>query len=114
MGCAGPVLPLGSGHAASGYDHRLPVRPPRRPRETGGSDGAHRFHHKNLGLDKADRDRIGRELEGSKTAAGVLAPVSESKIVASKLATLGGTTETHEVSDEALEEAHTAAMTQEP
>jgi len=41
MGCAGPVLPLGSGHAASGYDHRLPVRPPRRPRETGGSDGAH-------------------------------------------------------------------------
>jgi hypothetical protein len=33
----------------------------------------------------------------------VLTPVSEAKIVASKLATLGETTETHEVSDEALE-----------
>jgi len=67
------------------------------------------LHHKNLGLSEADRDRIGRELEGGKAAVGVLAPVSEASVVASKLTELGGTTEAHEVSDEALEEAHTAA-----
>ena len=70
----------------------------------GGLLGA--LHHKNLGLEKADRDRIGRELEGGKAAAGVLAPVSEASVVAGKLTSLGGTTETHDVSDEALGEAH--------
>ena len=51
------------------------------------------LHHKNLGLGEADRDRIGRELEGGKAAVGVLAPVPEASIVASKLTDLGGTTE---------------------
>lgn len=69
------------------------------------------LHHKNLGLGEADRDRIGRELEGGKAAVGVLAPVPEASIVASKLTDLGGTTEAHEVSDEALKEARTAAAT---
>ena len=73
----------------------------------GGLLGA--LHHKNLGLGEADRDRIGRELEGGKAAVGVLAPVSETSVVASKLTDLGGMTEAHEVSDEVLEEAHTAA-----
>src|SRR5580704_6114035 len=73
----------------------------------GGLLGA--LHHKNLGLGEADRDRIGRELEGGKAAVGVLAPVSETSVVASKLTDLGGTTEAHEVPDEALDEAHTAA-----
>ena len=72
----------------------------------GGLLGA--LHHKNLGLDEADRDRIGRELEGGKAAVGVLTPVSETSVVASKLTDLGGTTEAHEVSEEVLEEAHTA------
>ena len=67
------------------------------------------LHHKNLGLDEADRDRIGRELEGGKAAVGVLAPVSEVSFVAGKLTELGGSAETHPVSDEALEEAQTAA-----
>ena len=71
------------------------------------------LHHKNLGLGEADRDRIGRDLEGGKAAVAVLAPVSEASVVASKLTDLGGTTEAHEVSDEALEEAHTAATTDE-
>jgi hypothetical protein len=75
----------------------------------GGLLGA--LHHKNLGLGEADRDRIGRELEGGKAAVGVLAPVSETSVVASKLTDLGGMTEAHEVSDEVLEEAHTAATT---
>jgi hypothetical protein len=35
------------------------------------------LHHKNLGLDEADRERIGRELAGGKAAVGVLAPVAE-------------------------------------
>jgi hypothetical protein len=77
----------------------------------GGLLGA--LHHKNLGLDEADRDRIGSELQGGKAAVGVLAPVSEATIVAGKLTDLGGTAETHSVSDEAVEEAQTAATTDE-
>ena len=46
----------------------------------GGLLGA--LHHKNLGLDEADRERIGSELEGGKAAVGVLAPVSEATSVA--------------------------------
>jgi len=73
----------------------------------GGLLGA--LHHKNLGLDEAGRDRIGSELQGGKAAVGVLAPVSEADFVAGKLAELGGAPETHPVSDEAAEEAQTAA-----
>ncbi|MGH3180405.1 MAG: hypothetical protein ACRDOE_00620 [Streptosporangiaceae bacterium] len=75
----------------------------------GGVLGA--LHHKGLGIDPADRERIGRELQGGKAAVGVLAPVSEAKFVADKLTELGGAAETHDVSDEALEEAHAAATT---
>jgi hypothetical protein len=67
------------------------------------------LHHKNLGLDEADRDRIGRELAGGKAAVGVLAPVCEVGFVADKLSELGGTAETHPVSYEAVEEATAAA-----
>jgi hypothetical protein len=67
------------------------------------------LHHKNLGLKEADRDRIGRELEGGKAAVGVMAPVAEMSLVADKLTELGGTAETHPVSDQAVEEATTAA-----
>jgi hypothetical protein len=77
----------------------------------GGLLGA--LHHKGLGLDEADRERIGSELAGGKAAVGVLAPVSEAGFVAGKLTELGGAAEAHEVSDEDLEEAHTAATTDE-
>ena len=73
----------------------------------GGLLGA--LHHKNLGLDEADRDRIGQELAGGKAAVGVLAPVAEVTFVTGKLTELGGTAETHPVSDEAVDEA-TAAV----
>jgi hypothetical protein len=43
----------------------------------------------------------------------VLAPVSEATFVADKLTDLGGAAEAHAVSDEALEEAHAAATTDE-
>ena len=72
----------------------------------GGLLGA--LHHKNLGLSEADRERISSELEGGKAAVGVLAPVSEATVVADKLTELGGISETHPVSDEAVEEAQTA------
>ena len=72
------------------------------------------LHHKNLGLDDADRERIGRELQGGKAAVGVLAPVSEANVVAAKLEELGGTAEAHEVPDEVLDEAHTAATKSQP
>ena len=77
----------------------------------GGLLGA--LHHKNLGLDEADRERLGSDLEGGKAAVGVLAPVSEAAVVADALTDLGGTVETHSVSDEAVEEAQTAATTDE-
>jgi len=77
----------------------------------GGLLGA--LHHKGLGLDEADRERLGSELAGGKAAVGVLAPVSEADFVAGKLAELGGAAEAHGVSDEDLEEAHAAAATDE-
>jgi uncharacterized membrane protein len=77
----------------------------------GGLLGA--LHHKGLDIDPADRDRIGRELQGGKAAVGVLAPVSEAEFVANKLTELGGVAETHDVSDESLEEAHAAATADE-
>jgi len=73
----------------------------------GGLLGA--LHHKNLGLSEPDRERIRSELEGGKAAVGVLAPVSEATVVADALTDLGGAAETHPVSDEAVEEAQTAA-----
>jgi hypothetical protein len=67
------------------------------------------LHHKDLGLSEADRERIRSELEGGKAAVGVLAPVTEATIVADKLTELGGTSETHPVSAEAVKEAQTVA-----
>jgi hypothetical protein len=67
------------------------------------------LHRKNLGLGEADRDRLGMELAGGKAAVGVLTPVAEVSFMTSKLTQLGGTAETHPVSDDALKEAHAAA-----
>jgi uncharacterized membrane protein len=72
-----------------------------------------RLHHKGLGLDQADRERIGKELEGGKAAVGVLAPVTEADAVTAKLTALGGAAESHSVTDEALDEAHAAATADE-
>jgi hypothetical protein len=106
----GPHLPLPRSRTWLAYPqgrHRPPHPVGLGAVLVGGGLGA--LHHKNLGLSEADRDRIGSELEGGRAAVGVLAPVSESSVVANKLTDLGGTTEAHDVSDEVLEEAHTAA-----
>ena len=63
------------------------------------------LHHKNLGLDKADKARLGGQLQGGKAAVGVLVPLSDAPFMASRLASMGGAPETHQVSAEAVEEA---------
>ena len=75
---------------------------------TGGLAGA--LHHKNLGLDEAARERISSELERGGAAVVVLAPVSEATVVADKLSELGGVSETHHVSNQAVEDAQAAAQ----
>ncbi len=72
----------------------------------GGILGA--FFHKGLGLSKEDIARIGSELDGGKAAVGVLVEPGEAAGVSAKLAELGGKPETHEVSEEALDQAQTA------
>lgn len=63
------------------------------------------FIHKGLGMSKEDLARIGGELDGGKAAVAVLAAAGEAEAVSAKLAQLGGVPETHEVTEEALEEA---------
>ena len=67
------------------------------------------FIHKGLGMSKEDLARIGGELDGGKAAVAVLAAADESAAVSAKLGELGGTVETHEVTDEALEQAVAAS-----
>ena len=73
----------------------------------GGILGA--FFHKGLGLSKDDLARINSELDGGKAAVGILAKPDEAAGVSAKLAELGGVPESHEVSDEALEQVEAAA-----
>jgi hypothetical protein len=67
------------------------------------------FHHKGLGIQAEDKERIGAELAGGKAAVGVLAAAAESDAITAKLTELGGTAEVHDVSDEALEAVAAAA-----
>jgi hypothetical protein len=76
----------------------------------GGILGA--FFHKGLGMSKDDLARINGELDGGKAAVGILAGADEVAGVSAKLAELGGAPETHEVSDEAVEQAEVAAESQ--
>jgi uncharacterized membrane protein len=73
----------------------------------GGILGA--FFHKGLGMSKDDLARINGELDGGKAAVCVLAQPDEAAAVAARLGELGGVPETHEVSDEALEQVEAAA-----
>jgi hypothetical protein len=66
----------------------------------GAAGGA--LHHKGLGLADADRERIGKELTNGKAAVGVLTPFNESSMISEQLNKLGGASEKHTVSDEAL------------
>jgi uncharacterized membrane protein len=78
----------------------------------GGILGA--FFHKGLGLSKEDLARIDGELTSGKAAVVILAKPGEVEDVTAKLTKLGGTTEAHKVSDEAIEQAVNAASADEP
>ena len=67
------------------------------------------FHHPGLGLDKDTRDPIIAELSGGKAAVGVMTLPQQAQVISETLADLGGTSEVHDVSDEALEAVASAA-----
>ena len=68
-----------------------------------------KLHHKDLGLDDADRERLGADLRGGKAAVGVLAAPDELVAVESILVGHGGTMEAHEFDEARLREAAESA-----
>ena len=63
------------------------------------------LHHKNLGLSDADKARLTVDLNAGKAAVGVLAHYDSAPAIADRLTQLGGASEAHELTDEALEAA---------
>jgi uncharacterized membrane protein len=72
----------------------------------GGVVGA--FFHAGLGMSKDDLARIEGELDGGRAAVGILAKPDEAASIADKLEELGGEPETHEVTEEALDQVDEA------
>jgi hypothetical protein len=68
-----------------------------------------KLHHKDLGLDDSDRERLGADLRGGKAAVGVLADPEELVALESLLVGHGGTTEAHEFDEARLREAAESA-----
>jgi len=66
-------------------------------------------HREGLGLHSEDRDRLSQALTDGQAAVGVLVKNDDAAKVSDKLAQLGGTPETHDVSDEVEAAAATAA-----
>jgi uncharacterized membrane protein len=73
----------------------------------GGALGA--LHHKNLGIDSAERDEITGALKDGKAAVGALVQDSEASAVSAKLTELGGEPHVLTPSDEAVAEVDAAA-----
>jgi len=67
------------------------------------------FFRKGLGISKDDLARIDGELNGGKAAVCILAAPDEAAAVSAKLAEFGGEPESHELSEEVVQEAETAA-----
>jgi len=63
-----------------------------------------RLHHKGLGIDESDRDRISARLEQGRAVVGVLAPEEQATAIKDKLTELGGDAEAHDAEAAALEE----------
>lgn len=70
--------------------------------------------HKGLGISKEDMAKIDGQLTDGRAAVGVLVPPEEAASVTAKMTELGGTAESYEVSDEAVNEAVAAAATEPP
>jgi len=73
---------------------------------TGVAVGA--LHHKNLGLSDADKARLTVDLQSGKAAVGVMSHYDTVPAVSDRLTQLGGTTESHELTDDAVEAASAA------
>ena len=58
-----------------------------------------KLHHKDLGLDDSDRERLGAALRGGRAAVGVLAAPDELVAVESILVGRGGETEAHDIDE---------------
>ncbi len=69
------------------------------------------FHHKGLGLSAEERDQIGALLADGKAAVGVLATDENATVIGDKLAELGATVQSHELSDETMAAAAEVAAT---
>ena len=70
-----------------------------------------KLHHKNLGLEDSDRERLSAALRGGKAAVGIVAAPDELVPVESILVGMGGTTESHEFEEAKLLEAAESAGT---
>ena len=70
-----------------------------------GGTAAGALHHKSLGLSDADKARLTVDLNEGKAAVGVLAHFESAPAIADRLTQLGGASEAHELTDEALEAA---------
>jgi uncharacterized membrane protein len=70
-----------------------------------------KLHHRGLGLDDADRERLDAALRGGKAAVGVLADADELVAVESILVDRGGDTKAHELDEASLREAAESAGT---
>jgi len=67
------------------------------------------LHHKSLGLDDADKDRLGIALRGGKAAVGVLADPDELVAIESILLDRGGETNAHAFDEAVLRDATDSA-----
>ena len=63
------------------------------------------LHHKNLGLSDADKARLTVELNGGKAAVGAMSHADTAPAISDFLTQRGGTSESHELTDEAVEAA---------
>ena len=63
------------------------------------------LHHKNLGLSDADKARLTVELNAGKAAVAVMAHSDTAHAISAELTELGGTSESLELTDEALQAA---------
>ena len=70
-----------------------------------GGAAAGALHHKNLGMSDADKARLSVELTSGKAAVGVLSRFDTAPAIAERMTQLGGVSEAHELSDEAVEAA---------
>ena len=67
----------------------------------GGVLGA--FFHRSLGMSDADMQKLSTALDGGNAALAVMVDENEVEATKAQLDSLGGTSESHEVSSEALE-----------